>query len=369
MKLLAKLAAVPKNRINNFLARYFGQAELVVGRLKDSDQEVRCLCVSEPRFRAYLYDTVFAEPPRRPRIWRTRLANLKEVFAKPEYDIGVALIPKNWEASLKGAYSYRTTQSVRQNVDISASWEHLTQTWSNRPQTTRKIRKYSLSYRVSHDLKDFDLFYYQMNLPLVRKQFGDSVSVDPYEEMKLWFEQGFLLLVLECEKPVAGGLCKIEGDTLVYLRLGVLNADHEYMAKGAQAASYYFILAEAKEKNLKKVSFITSSSFVHDGVYTHKARWGAAVSPNEKAAQSLLLFLPSENAKATLFLEKNPVLVTADDGTLDLLTGWSGTPEAFPAAKEHLLKTCVAPGVHRLLVRSAAGTEVHELEPTATSVS
>lgn len=116
---------------------------------------------------------------------------------------------------------------------------------------------------------------------------------------------------------------------------------------------------------MKKVSFITSSSFVRDGVYTHKARWGAAASLYEKATQALLFFLPRNNAKATLFLEKNPVLITNDNATLDLLTGWSGAPESFVAAKEALVKTCVAPGVHRLFVHTGGGLEIHNPEAPA----
>lgn len=368
MNSLRKLFSAPRRRLSSFLAHRFGHAELVVGQLKDSDQEIQCLCVSDSRFRVHFYNLAFSSPPRRLRSWQAPLPKLRETFAKCEYDLALALVDKKWEESLNGAYSYRTGQSVRLDVDISAPWEQLTRTWSNKEQTARKIRKYSLSYRISHDPADLDHFYYHMNLPLIHKQFGGAASIDTIKDMKLWFEQGFLLMVVQGGKDVAAGLCKIEGDTTVFLRAGVLNADRQYVANGAQAAVYYFILQYAKERDMKKVNFLPSSSFVRDGVYSHKVGWGATASPYEKALQSLLIFLPVQNVKTTLFLEKNPVLVSGNNGTLDLLSGWSGPIEMLPSWKENLLKTSVAPGVDRLFVHTTSGIEVCDLRPIQAGV-
>jgi Acetyltransferase (GNAT) domain len=353
---LVRLAAVPKNRLANFLGRYFAPAVVAEGRAKSSDQDVRCLYVGEPKFQAYLFDLVFAEEPRIGRSWRAPLSRLGELFAKQEFDLGVALVPNQYEASLRGAYSYRGTKNVRQETDISAPWEELVRTWQNHSETARRIRKGGLQSRISHDPADFEIFYHRMFLPHVRKQYGDRAYVDPYAEVRPWFDRGLLVLVEQGGNPVAGGLCAIEGDTLVFYRTGVLEGDYELVKKGAQAAIYYFMLQYAKEQKLARVNFLMSHAFAHNGVYKHKAGWGAKTSPDEKAAYSLLYFIPEGNAKAISFLEKNPIIVAGENGSLNVVTGWTGAADTVPKAE--ILRTCAAPGIHRVLVRTATGTKV-----------
>lgn len=361
---LARLAAVPKNRVTNFLGRYFATVVAAEGRAKSSDQDVRCLYVGEPKFQAYLFDLVFAEKPRIAESWRARLSRLNEMFANNQFDLGVALIPNQHEVSLRGLYSYRATKNVRQETDISAPWEDLTRSWQNYSDTARRIRKAGFESRISHDLADFDLFYHRMFLSHVRRQYGDRAYVDPYVEVRTWFDRGLLVLVEQGGKPVAGGLCAIEGDALVFYRTGVLEGDYELVKKGAQAAIYYFMLQYAKEQKLACVNFLMSHAFVHNGVYKHKAGWGAKTSPDDKATQCLLYFFSAGNSKTISFLEKNPIIVAGENGSLDVITGWSGDAASFP--KQEILRTCAAPGIRRVLVRTAAGTEI--LDTTAALV-
>ena len=353
---LARLAAVPKNRVRNFLARYLTPAVIAEGRGKGSEQNVRCLYVGEPKFQAYLFDLVFAEKPGIARSWRARLGRLKQVFSKERFDLGVALVPNQYEASLRGLYSYRATKNVRQETDISASWDDLVRTWQNYSETARRIRKAGLQSRVSHDPADFEHFYHRMFLPHVRKQYGDLAYVDPYGEVRPWFDRGLLVLVEQGGNPVAGGLCAIEDDALVFYRTGVLEGDYELVKKGAQAAIYYFMLQYAKEQKLTRVNFLMSHAFVRNGVYKHKAGWGAISSPDEKAAQSLLYFLPEGNPKTVFFLEKNPIIVSGEDGLLEVVTGWSRDVESLP--RDEIIHTCRAPGIKRVIVRTNQGTEI-----------
>lgn len=353
---LARLAAVPKNRVTNFLGRYFGTVVVAEGRAKNSDQDVRCLYVGEPKFQAYFFELMFAEQPRIVQSWRARLSRLNEVFASQQFDVGVALIPNQHEPSLRGHYSYRATKNVRQETDISAPWEDLTRSWQNYSETARRIRKAGLGCRISRDPADFDLFYHRMFLLHVRKQYGDRAYVDPYGEIRPWFDRGLLILVEEGGKPAAGGLCAIEGDALIFYRTGVLEGDYELVKKGAQAAIYYFMLQYAKEQKLARVNFLMSHAFVYNGVYKHKAGWGATTSPDDKATQCLLYFFSAGNAKTISFLEKNPIIVAGENGSLDVVTGWSGAAASFP--KDDILRACAAPGIRRVLVHTSAGAEV-----------
>lgn len=355
---IARLAAAPKNRIGNLLGRYFAPAVLAEGTGKGSGENMRCLYIGEPKFQAYLFDLVFAEAPRTVRSWRAYLPGLREIVGRADFDLGVALIPNRYEASLRGTYSYRGTKNVRQETEISPPWEELTRSWQNYSETARRIRKNGLKSRISRDPTDFDLFYHRMFLPHVSKQYGDRAYVDPYNEVRPWFDHGLLVLVEQGEQAIAAGLCAVEGDALVFYRTGVLEGDYGLIKQGAQAAIYYFMLAYAKEQKLSRVNFLMSHAFVHNGVYKHKAGWGARTSPDEKAAQSLLYFLPEGNPRTVLFLEKNPIIVSGEGATLEVVTGWSGDADGFGAAKAEIVRTCVAPGIKSVIVSTMSGTEI-----------
>lgn len=357
---LAQLAAVPKNRILKLVRRYFGPARLAEGELKGCAQNIRCLYVGDDNFQTYLFGLMFKDGPRIIRSWQAFLPRLSEVFSKADFDIGIALIPDQHEPSLRGKYNYRATKNVRQESDISEPWEVLTRLWQNHSETARRIRKAGLQCRISREKAELDRFYKQMFVPHIRKQYGNRAYVDSYEELRQWFERGFLILVEEQSSPVAGGLCAIEGDTLVFYRTGVLEGNYEYVKRGAQAAIYYFMLRHAKQNGLKKVNFLMSHAFVNDGVYKHKAGWGAGVATDEKASHCLLYFLPPGNLEAIAFLENNPVLVSNDEGSLDVLTGWTGSPDDLRTMREGKMKAWGAPGLKRLLIRTSRGTEVVE---------
>jgi hypothetical protein len=246
-------------------------------------------------------------------------------------------------------------------VDISPPWEEIARRFSNKNvRTPRRIRQFGLEYRVSKEAADLDRFYYQMYLPHVQK-FGASVVVDSYGEMRSWFSQGFLLLALEAGKLIAGGLCRPDGETLVFQKIGVLNGDPEHLRKGAQSAVYYFVLQHAKECGFKRVSFMYTPAFLNDGIFSHKAAWGAVASPYEKSTMSLLYFLPPDNPKTVFFLSKNPVIVTAEDGTLDAVTGWTGSREELESAKSEMQRSYPLAGIHRLIVHTADSRQIVEV--------
>lgn len=347
--------------MRNFLGRYLSQAELVHGKLKACDETVRLLYAGDTRFRAYFYDLIFHSAPGVARRDHVRFARLRNLFAEPLFDIGLALLPHRNEPLLRGLYSYRGTQSVRQIVDISPCWEEITRRFSSKNvRTPRRIRQFGLEYRVSKETADLDRFYYQMYMPHVRK-FGDSVVIDSYAEMRSWFTRGFLLLVLEKGRPIVGGLCAGEGESLVFQKIGVLNGDLERLPPGAQSAAYYFVLHYAKDRGFKRVSFMYSPAFLNDGIFRHKAGWGAVASPYEKASLSLFYFLPQNNPKTTVFLSKNPVVVAGEDATLDAVTGWCGSPGDLESTKSEMLRTYPLAGIRRLFVHSVNGRYVVDL--------
>src|SRR5882724_10336523 len=98
---IARLAAVPKNRIVNLVRRYFAPAMLAEGCLKGSTQHIRCLYLGDANFQRYLFGIMFDGSVRITRSWQARLPRLREVFSREDFDIGIALIPKQYEPALR----------------------------------------------------------------------------------------------------------------------------------------------------------------------------------------------------------------------------------------------------------------------------
>ena len=94
------------------------------------------------------------------------------------------------------------------------------------------------------------------------------------------FEQGFLLLVLAGDQPVAGALSQRADNHPVFRRTGVLQGEEAHIRRGAQTALYYFQLRLALELGLDAVDAMNSFPFLDDGVFQHKADWGAVTLPS-----------------------------------------------------------------------------------------
>ena len=227
----------------------------------------------------------------------------------------------------KGTYSIPPNSCTR-FLMFPVPWEKMKKTFHKSKEAARLIRKHGLSYRISRDPDDFSLFYHRIYLPHLVKQHGPHAAIDPFDDMLSYFQKGFLLIVQHEGRPVSGGLCLIQDRALIFRRTGVLDADEAYIRKGGQSAVYYFMIHYAREKGLKSVDFMSSRPFFKDGVYGHKAEWGAAVQAEGNPSASIHFIVPELTKKAALFFENNPVIVQAPRGLAGLI-GWNGWSGAF----------------------------------------
>jgi hypothetical protein len=164
-----------------------------------------------------------------------------------------------------------------------------------------------------------------------------------------FFLKGFLLMVMNGDLAIAGGLCFQENNTLIFRRMGVLNAYDEYIKKGAQSAIYYFIIAFAKENDLRMVDLMWSRPFLADSIYKHKREWGAAVYPSSESESWVYFFILRHSAKIVEFFESNSTIIHTPDG-LSGLTGWHGSPALTPEDVKYLTDTYYSPGLKELFL-------------------
>lgn len=316
-----------KQVLSPVASKLFSRARLMDGQLKGTDVPFRCLFIGNSDFTKYLKIRMYEDKPVVRKNYRLWLPSLKSRILKNEdaFDLCVAVLPAEYETTFKGLYDYKSTELVRQVIDTSGTWEEVRSNLSRRKRTivNNIPNKYGFEYRVSNDIRDFEIFYHRMFLPHISKRFGDLSEIEPYEEMKEYFLKGFLLLVTKNGEALAGSLCHIEDGVLLFRRVGVLDGDDTHIEGGAQMALYYFQLKYAQENALRAVDMMMSAPFLNDGVYRNKREWGATVFPEDEGRR-VFFFTAGPPDKLARFFENNPAIVHTDDG----LKGVVGLPDA-----------------------------------------
>jgi hypothetical protein len=323
-----------KQKLFRIASRFVSKATLVEGDLKGTELRLRCLLVGSSPFTDDLKRRTYDQPPSVLRQWRLWTPSLKRVLVthSPSFDLCVAVLPMSYEPMFRGLYDYKGTEDVRQVIATTEPWEEVRKAFvkKKRQITNDFEEKHGLSYRISSDPADFDLFYHRMHVPHIRKRYGELSDIDSYEEMKWFFEKGILLFVTREGRDVAGALSAVRDGMLVFRRSGVLDGDETHVKGGAQTALYYFQLRHAVEKRYRAVDTMKSAPFLNDGVYRHKAEWGATVLPDDEARNWVYFFAAAPSQKAAHFFELNPVIVQSADG-LRAVVGdprCAGTPNA-----------------------------------------
>ncbi len=357
------LLQATKKRLYPFTSKYLSNATLVEGTLNDTDKPFRCLFIENSGNQGYVFARLYGTPPRMLKRWKVWIPDLKRVLNKysDSIDICIAVLPNNYESRFAGQYAFKGPDFVRQVINTSGSWEEIIKTFHQKKRqfSNNAERKFGLSYQISHDLDDFDLFYNRMHLPHIRNQFDTFADIDSYEDMRGYFLKGFLLLVVADGVKMAGALCLIENDTLIFRRSGVLDGNEEYRKKGAQLALYHFNIRYAWEQGISKVDTMGSRPFLNDGVYRTKREWGASVSPYDETDSSVYYFIPRYSPEIATLIENNPLIVQTGKGLSGLISR-SEAPNLSSEDKKDLAKKFHSPGIGSLLLLENDGS-VEEL--------
>lgn len=346
-----------KRQLYPVLSRFFSHATLVEGRLKGTEHPFRCLFVDNSSFADNLMGRMYETPPvvlERRRIWIPALKKL--IIGKTGgIDLCVAVLPTAYESTFQGLYDYKCTETVRQIIDTSGSWEDIKSAFSatKRKKTNRFTERYGLGSRVSEDLKEFDFFYHRMFVPHIKKRFGELSVIDSYDEMKEFFLKGRLLFITKDNEAVAGALSHVEDGTLVFRRTGVLDGDETHIEGGAQLALYYFQIKYANEHNLRAVDSMMSTPFLNDGVYKNKREWGATVLPDNESRTWVYFFHAAPSEKIAQFFEINPTIVHSDKGLKGVI-GISGAMDTPTVSIDDITHRYEAKGLEGFTVVTSA---------------
>ncbi|MEX8492485.1 GNAT family N-acetyltransferase [Sphaerotilus sp.] len=331
---------------------------LVEGHLKGTDQPFRTLFVHNCLFNTALMARMYERPPEILQRRRIGIPSLGSMIRsrQGQFDLCIAVVPKVYDTLFSPLCSYRGQEEVRQVIDTSGTWEEVRARFSKKKRqlTNNFGERYGLTYRISHSEEDFDFFYHRMHVPHIRRRYGDLSEMDSHASMLEFFRKGFVLFVLREGEPVAGALSLIEGDSILFRRSGVLDGDESHVKGGAQTALYYFQLRHAVNSGYRSVDTMKSAPFLNDGVFCHKADWGARAMPDREARQSVLYFVPEPDARTVRFFEINPAVVCEGNG-LAGIAGGLASPDGADMGSQAIAKRFQVSGLDHFTSLTLSG--------------
>jgi hypothetical protein len=185
------------------------------------------------------------------------------------------LLAKNW---LHGGWD--SAPWVCQEVDLAGARyqsrrQAIEATWG------RKVRQQRFECRESSLPCDLERFHREFYLPWLRLRFGEAVTGRSLASLQLAMRAGFLLQVWDGDNWIAGMVVVRQGPNRVAMLAPALRPQSENRLKdGALSAAYYFLVRWARDQRVRFVNLGGSRPSLQDGVFQHKARWGADPKPD-----------------------------------------------------------------------------------------
>ena len=228
----------------------------------------------------------------------------------------------------------------------------------------RRVRKYKYSYEMTRDPAKFEYFYYQMYLPYAPKKFGKSALISGFHHMKLIFEKGQLLLVKRGNEYLSGNIILTDNGNVFSGCMGVREGKSEYLKQGAVAASYYFAILWAKERGHRWLYFGHCRTFLKDGVFYYKKKWGMEIRRSKQITDVLGMKMCNLNRGPHDFLTKNPFIFVDQDKLKGLILAEQDHPLNLGEVQS-LFKSYYIPGLDCLVIISPQGFTQQAEEFTA----
>ncbi len=302
---------------------------------------------SDTNLKSYLKSTLFVNEPIEERIGRVPLWRLGPLIDDAASDLTFIAAGKYLIRNLPAQNVIVLPRFVNQTLDVKGEWEEVLQRFHRglRRHEVRLVRKHGYEYEVSNKDEDFNVFFYEMYLPTMRKRHGDQARLTSYAKAYRTYRHGILFLVKRESTYVSGVLCRVErGSAIVhFLMVGVKQADSQLMKEGAQGALYYAVIHWANQQGYAGVDFQGTDPYLRKGILQHKKKWGAAA--RIQSHKRIWIRIHQNTSAVNQFMKDNPCIIINGQGDLQGLF-FTDEPDNVPsdtnAAWESL---CAMPGL------------------------
>lgn len=285
---------------------------LLRGTMKGSDDPLALLYVGRYGNYHYLQKNLFEEcdvVEER----KTTLLTFRRHMDRMEAASDVAIVDIGWPyhglMNRSGVY-LEMPDWAGMALELGETWEDTIRLFrhTTRRQDLRHIRLNEYRCEPTNDRAAIEKFYDEMYLPFIESRHGlDAVKASRRHVVRR-AGKGCLLQIFKGERVVVAGVVYPEDGALYFLWLGMPSDCIEKPPQAAISAVYYFGIKHALDQGLWAVDFTGTRTFLSDGVFRFKRKWGALVE-DSFSPSSLLVRPKNGHLNAARFCQRFPMLV------------------------------------------------------------
>ena len=285
---------------------------LIQGKEKNSGEKIKIIYLSNDELDGYISNILFCEVPKCEKIGESSIRNIERECEKFFSNIDAIFVKSDMFYS--GFFEKRgfiiIPEWISLTLDIERPFETIYKNFSySTKREIRKVKSYGFSHEISHDLEKLKLFYYKMYLPYTKKKHGELTICVNFHSMRHLFEMGYKLMLIKYnEEYVSGWLFFLKDKKYVAKYMGIMDGKAGLLKQGLGDAAFYFSILWAKKNGAKLINFGACKSFLHDGVFRYKRKWGTKVERADKLIfYDIFSFRVCSKSKGIqVFLEMNP---------------------------------------------------------------
>lgn len=188
----------------------------------------------------------------------------------------------------------------------------------------KRIEKEGFLSSVSKDITWLKTFYFNYYVPSMQVQHGDEAYIMSKSEMHNLMQKAnteFIKVYLH-ETCVAAGLIEYNANTVYFRKVGWLNADYQFVKKGAVASLYWFIIQRAFELNCKEIIWGGTPAYLESGVLKYKSKWNSTFMTSNYIKLNQLLLNP-DHPQCYQFLKETSLIAVTKHNSLIVLSSKS----------------------------------------------
>ena len=345
-------------RMVELLSDFSLQAYIISGKEKHTGMDLNILYCGDLHSFHYLSQRFFDGEYKLKNYSRVSITHINKLLnsSLPEYlDLIIVKADRFFKKYFKPGFLV-IPEWVNLILDTSRSLEEIEKKFSNgAKKDIKKIKKYGYTYDLIQNPEKMEYFYDHMFLPFILDRHEEETRdlYLRYIKMILNRKSVKLLLVKDLDKTISGGLVDIRGKYEILPSMGVLDANHEYLKKYAASALFYFHILSAKERGIKTVNYGDTRSFVDDGSYQFKRKWGMEVTRSCFSFKIFGFKFLKNNPPVLSFLENNPFIFEEDDKLKIFL--YSNKPDLSIKDVQRFCRSYHAQGIEEIVLISPYG--------------
>ena len=244
------------------------------GGIRQSGTPLKVTYIGQSKHKEYFKRMVFDGTPRETQEGLVHINRVQTAWERMSKEVNLIVIQMEQSQeslSKQGFFSIPCWIEVIRTV--SEDEKQLPRS-KNLKEDLRKIRKYGHTYEVVTDRGSFEDFYKNMYLPYTVMRYDkEAVPVTLKKMMEEW-PNCELLKVKRNDETVAGLVILYGKNDARSWKIGVRDGKQHFAKQGAVAAAYFFEAKYLAKKGWKEVNMGGTRSFLQDGQYLFKKKWG-----------------------------------------------------------------------------------------------